>query len=81
MESDLFEGVSEMERAQFLGNMMHWMRHVYAAKPHVVRNLLHRLSHKESPSGVHVDPRKNELKKEEKPKEAAAQKPKPAASE
>ena len=29
MESDLFEGVDEMEKSQFLGNFFHWMRNVF----------------------------------------------------
>lgn len=29
MESDLFEGVDELEKSQFLGNFFHWMRNVF----------------------------------------------------
>ena len=29
MESELFEGVDELEKSQFLGNFFHWMRNVF----------------------------------------------------
>ena len=29
MESDLFEGVDEMDKSMFLGNFFHWMRNVF----------------------------------------------------
>lgn len=29
MESELFEGVDEMEKSQFLGDFFHWMRNVF----------------------------------------------------
>jgi len=57
------------------------MRHVYAAKPHVIRNMIQKITHKGNPSDTHLDPRKNELKKEEKQKEPEPPKPKPPAQE
>merc|ERR1712086_160298 len=32
MESELFEGVDEMEKSQFLGDFFHWMRNVHASQ-------------------------------------------------
>lgn len=29
MESDLFAGVDELEKSQFLGNFFHWMRNIF----------------------------------------------------
>ena len=33
MESELFEGVSEFEKSEFIGDLFKWIRNAFAQKP------------------------------------------------